>query len=321
MKFKLLFILIAFVASHSNAQSIGIGTITPDTSAALEIKDVTKGFLPPRMTYAQRNAISTPAAGLMIYCTDCGSKGEWQGYNGSGWMSLTVSSATIGSSDLIISEISTAINTDVNAKGRRSHYVEIFNPTGSAINLSDYAIGYQAADTSLTPISTPWNFSSAANYLTLVGSIAPKSCFVILSALFDSTIYHNIFWGTTANPTTNSCTPLQLSGNSAIALFKKEGVGTYTLSGNNYKIIDVFGDPNVALTRIIPTTTPSTRNNCAWPIAGITDTRNRRIQRKSTVLTPTTDWNTSKGTTTGDSQWIISSDRVWDYNNLGLPTP
>jgi hypothetical protein len=323
MKFKLLFILIAFVVSHSNAQNIGIGTVTPDASAALEIKDSTKGFLPPRMTYAQRNAISNPAVGLMIYCTDCGNKGEWQGYNGSGWMSLTGSSATIGSSDLIISEISTAINTDANAKSRRSHYVEIFNPTGSAINLSDYAIGYQAADTSLTPVVTSWNFSNSANYLTLLGNIAPKSCFVILSPLSDSTIYHNIFWGTTSTSIlpSNSCTPLQLSGNSAIALFKKEGAGTFTLSGNNYKIIDVFGDPNVALTRITPTPTPSARNNCAWPIAGITDTRNRRIQRKSTVLIPTTDWNTSKGTTTGDSQWIISADRVWDYNNVGLPTP
>jgi hypothetical protein len=320
MKFKLLFILFAFLVIHSNAQNIGIGTITPDASAALEIKDSAKGFLPPRMTYAQRNAISNPAVGLMIYCTNCGPNGEWQGYNGSSWMSLTNTSATVGSSDLIISEISTAINTDVNAKGRRSHYVEIFNPTGSAINLSDYAIGYQAADTSLTPVGIPWNFSSAANYLTLVGSVAPKSCFVILSPLSDSSIYHNIYWGTTST-TNNSCLALQLSGNSAIALLKKDQSGGYTLSGNSYKIIDVFGDPNVALTRITPTPTPSSRNNCAWPIAGITDTRNRRIQRRSTVLIPTTDWNTSKGTTTGDSQWIISAEKGWDYNNVGLPTP
>lgn len=60
-------------------------------SAQLEIRSTTKGFLPPRMTTTQRNAIASPATGLTIYCTDCtatdASIGVMQTYNGSTWKS------------------------------------------------------------------------------------------------------------------------------------------------------------------------------------------------------------------------------------------
>jgi hypothetical protein len=36
----------------------------------LDVKSTTKGMLVPRMTAAQRDAISNPANGLLIYCTD-----------------------------------------------------------------------------------------------------------------------------------------------------------------------------------------------------------------------------------------------------------
>lgn len=49
---------------------VGIGTTTPDTSAALEITSTNAGILMPRMTQVQRDAIGTPATGLMIYQTD-----------------------------------------------------------------------------------------------------------------------------------------------------------------------------------------------------------------------------------------------------------
>jgi len=45
----------------------GIGTTSPHESAKLEVASTDKGFLPPRMTSAQRAAISNPAAGLMVY--------------------------------------------------------------------------------------------------------------------------------------------------------------------------------------------------------------------------------------------------------------
>ena len=42
----------------------------PHASAILQAESTTKGFLPPRMTNAQRTAIASPAIGLMVYCTD-----------------------------------------------------------------------------------------------------------------------------------------------------------------------------------------------------------------------------------------------------------
>jgi hypothetical protein len=46
------------------------GTFSPNASAQLDITSTTKGFLPPRMTNAQRVAITSPAIGLIVYCTD-----------------------------------------------------------------------------------------------------------------------------------------------------------------------------------------------------------------------------------------------------------
>jgi uncharacterized protein (TIGR02145 family) len=64
-------IAILFFASTANAQvGIGVPAENIHPSAELEVKSTTKGFLPPRMTKAERDAILTPAAGLLIYQTD-----------------------------------------------------------------------------------------------------------------------------------------------------------------------------------------------------------------------------------------------------------
>jgi hypothetical protein len=49
--------------------NITIGTATDIASSKLTVDSVTQGFLPPRMTTTQKNAIVTPAAGLMVYDT------------------------------------------------------------------------------------------------------------------------------------------------------------------------------------------------------------------------------------------------------------
>jgi len=69
----------------TNSGNVGIGTTTPNTSALLEVSSTTKGFLPPRMTTIQRNAISSPATGLTIYNTD---NVQIEFYSGSVWMAM-----------------------------------------------------------------------------------------------------------------------------------------------------------------------------------------------------------------------------------------
>ena len=81
-------IILLSVLSMVQAQ-VGIGTTTPNSSAVLDVTSTSAGFLPPRMTAAQRNAISGPSAGLMIWCTDCGTNGELQVYNGTSWTNFT----------------------------------------------------------------------------------------------------------------------------------------------------------------------------------------------------------------------------------------
>ncbi len=62
---------------------VGLGVETPEASAKLELSSPNLGFLMPRMTQTQRNAISSPATGLMVYQTD-NSTGFYY-YNGSSW--------------------------------------------------------------------------------------------------------------------------------------------------------------------------------------------------------------------------------------------
>lgn len=75
------------VSDLTVSNSVGVGTSNPNSSAILDLESTTKGFLPPRMTMAQRDAIAAPAQGMIIYCTDCGA-GEIETYNGFSWLNL-----------------------------------------------------------------------------------------------------------------------------------------------------------------------------------------------------------------------------------------
>ena len=67
----LLFSQLALLSKIS-AQNIAINSTgnLPDTSAMLDISSTTKGFLIPRMTTVQQNAIPLPATGLLVFNTD-----------------------------------------------------------------------------------------------------------------------------------------------------------------------------------------------------------------------------------------------------------
>jgi hypothetical protein len=70
-KFIILFFALFIASSGSFAQvSVNNDGTLPDGSAMLDVKSLNKGFLPPRMTQAQRNSIGNPATGLTIYQTD-----------------------------------------------------------------------------------------------------------------------------------------------------------------------------------------------------------------------------------------------------------
>jgi hypothetical protein len=66
---------------------LGIGANSPNSSAILDVSSTSKGVLIPRMTSTQRNAIASPATGLLIYQTDAST--GFYFYNGSSWMSVS----------------------------------------------------------------------------------------------------------------------------------------------------------------------------------------------------------------------------------------
>ena len=66
---KITLMMLMFITAFSYAQ-VGINTNTPDGSSALDIESTTRGILIPRLTEIQRDAITTPATGLMIYQTN-----------------------------------------------------------------------------------------------------------------------------------------------------------------------------------------------------------------------------------------------------------
>jgi uncharacterized protein (TIGR02145 family) len=88
MKQLLLLLTILSLIFSTYAQNVGIGTTTPAASAQLDVSSTTKGFLPPRMTTAQRDTIRNPEDGLIIFnitmgCPNYYYSGSWYEWRGS----------------------------------------------------------------------------------------------------------------------------------------------------------------------------------------------------------------------------------------------
>ena len=90
-----LLVLTCCLITFSTAAQVSISATpgNPDGSAMLDVKSTNKGLLLPRMSTSQRNAISSPAKGLMVYDTDLNSL--WY-HNGTSWQQFT----TTGNSNL-----------------------------------------------------------------------------------------------------------------------------------------------------------------------------------------------------------------------------
>jgi hypothetical protein len=62
-------LIIQSIFTRALMAQVGVGTSTPNVSAQLDVSSTNKGLLPPRMTTTQRDAISSPADGLINYNT------------------------------------------------------------------------------------------------------------------------------------------------------------------------------------------------------------------------------------------------------------
>jgi len=181
-------------------------------------------------------------------------------------MSLLISGLAYGqASDLYFSKYGEGSSNN--------KFLEIYNGTGADVDLSQYSVElYTNGDTTVT------------HSLTLTGTLASGSVFVIANASADQTILD-------AADTTSTVT--WFNGDDAIVLNK---------NGSPLDVIGVVGER------------PSTGG---WDVAGVAHaTKDHTLIRKSTVCDPTTDWAASAGTDANNSQWnVLGRDAGW--NDLG----
>lgn len=85
MKKIVAILLQALFVTNAMSQSVGIGTTSPNVSAVLDINSSNKGMLVPRMTTTQRNAIASPAKGLLVF--DSTRNSYWH-YTGTAWKEI-----------------------------------------------------------------------------------------------------------------------------------------------------------------------------------------------------------------------------------------
>lgn len=116
---------------------------SPSASAIIQADSTTQGFLLPRMTNAQRVAISSPSNGLLVHCTDA-TEGLYQ-YVKNAWVNTTgivtnrqTASYTLAlgdASDLIEMNVATANNLTVPLDST------VAFPIGTKIDIAQYGAG------------------------------------------------------------------------------------------------------------------------------------------------------------------------------------
>ena len=176
--------LLTVFALGVNAQSVGINATgdAPNSKAILDLSSTSKGFLPPRMTYLEKTAITSPPAGLMIWCTNCGTSGELQVFNGAAWTNLiggaasgsvpgapTISTATAGNAQASVSFTAPASD----GGSTITSYTATSNPGNITGTLSQAGSGTITV-TGLTP-GTAYTFTVTATNAAGTGAASDPS--------------------------------------------------------------------------------------------------------------------------------------------------
>lgn len=214
----LIFLIIAPNLANAQWMKIDQNGGNPVPTAALEISDTSRGFLPPRLTETQMNAISSPASGLLIFNT---SDSTYKYFNGDGW--VVIQSGMTSSLDSVLASGSQA-NRD------------------SILNLGYLAIGVDTVSGSLIYLID--TIQSASGYHN---SIYLKSNGTATTGATQSGIYSEILGSDGENIAvdgtsggTSSGTNTGIGGYAYNATNINRGVYGYSRKGSNS--IGVYGN-------------------------------------------------------------------------------
>ena len=159
-------------------------------------------------------------------------------------------------------------------------FIEIYNGTGSDIDLSNYMIKG-------TNNGGDWKESRNLN---LTGIITAGDVYVISTEDADASIL------AVADLSLSYDSPVHYNGDDAIALLKKN-------DSDVFEVIDIIGatgdDPG-----------------SGWAVAGVTNaTKDHTLTRKNTISGPSSDWS-SAGSDESSSQWVVTG-KDTEWTSLG----
>jgi hypothetical protein len=146
---------------------------TPDPSAMLDVKSQVKGMLPPRMTFAQRNAIQNPVEGLMVYCTNCNADGtgilsmfqagKWQNFS---WSCTNPVTPATGTHSASMTQVTWNWNTVPIATGYK------WNTVDDWVTATDMTTATSRVETGLTCNTTytryVWSYNACGHSESLI---------------------------------------------------------------------------------------------------------------------------------------------------------
>jgi hypothetical protein len=165
-----------FTLDGSNAVfttgSVGIGVDPPNTTAVLEVASTTQGLLSPRMTTTQRQAISNPANGLIVYDTNLKSLEIYDAV-GAVWNQLA-DTATTGTVTNVTGTSPIAVATGTTTPAITLGTVPVANGGTGATTLTGYLLGSgaSAVSASATIPGTAISGNIAGNAANVTGTVA-----------------------------------------------------------------------------------------------------------------------------------------------------
>ncbi len=302
-----LFIVFIFI-THNSFSQIGIGTLNPNTSAKLDITSGSKGFLLPKMTLLQRNAITNPTAGLQVWCTDCATNGILQIFNGNLWVN---SAGTIVTALTVPSAPTNAVATVLGYTSASVSFSPPLNNGGSGIS-------------SYTVTASPGGFSftgSALNYV-FTGLLSGTS--YTFSVLASNSA------GTSSAAVANAVTTYAIDGNAVC-----DGTGFFEYLELTSSTGKIWMDRNLGAKRAATSSTDNYAYGCLYQwgrgndghasISWSASTAGSPINGTSSTLSSTTTSTNALFITNASTpyDWLsLQNNNLWQYRtDINNPCP